>query len=93
MRLRPRSVRYVQKSGRPTVDLRYSFSELAASYQTAEYDLWSCHTLVGYGSSIFDVVRQAGHDPFELDGMIVAGRTPTMACPIWCAGSALGPEA
>ena len=72
-KLRPRSVRYVQESGRPTVDLRYSFSELAASYQTAEYDLWSCHSLVGYGSSIFDVVRQAGHDPFELDGMIRGG--------------------
>ena len=72
-KLRPRSVRYVQKSGQPTVDLTYSFSELAASYQTAEYDLWSCHTLVGYGSSIFDVVRQAGHDPFELDGTIRGG--------------------
>ena len=72
-KLRPRSVRYVQESGHATVDLRYSFSELAASYQTAEYDLWSCHTLVGYGSSIFDVVRQAGHDPFELDGMIRGG--------------------
>ena len=72
-KVRPRSVRYVQKSGQPTVDLRYSFSELAASYQTAEYDLWSSHTLVAYGSSIFDVVRQAGHDPFELDGMIRGG--------------------
>ena len=75
-KLRPRSVRYVQKSGQPTVDLRYSFSELAASYQTAEYDLWSCHTLVGYGCSIFDVVRHAGHDPFELDGMIRGGPNP-----------------
>ena len=73
-KLRPRSVSYVQKSGQPTVDLRYSFSELAASYQTAEYDLWSCHTLVGYGASIFDVVREAGHDPFEFDGMIRGGR-------------------
>ena len=73
VRLRPRSVRYAQKSGQPTVDLRYSFSELAASYQTAEYDLWSCHTLAGYGSSIFDVVRKTGHDPFELDGMIRGG--------------------
>ncbi|MDE0357241.1 MAG: hypothetical protein OXN92_05810 [Gammaproteobacteria bacterium] len=72
-KLRPRSVRYLQRSGQPTVDLRYSFSELAASYQTAEYDLWSSHTLVGYGSSIFDVVSHAGHDPFELDGMIRGG--------------------
>ena len=72
-KLRPRSVRYVDESGQPTVDLRYSFSELATSYQTAEYDLWSCHTLVGYGSSIFEVARQAGLDPFELDGMIRGG--------------------
>ena len=69
-KLRPRSVTYAPKSAQPPFDLRYSFSELAASYQAAEYDLWSSHTLVGYGSSIFDVVRQAGHDPFELDGMI-----------------------
>ena len=45
-KLRPRAVRYVPKSGGPPVDLRYSFSELAASYQIAEYDLWSGHTLV-----------------------------------------------
>ena len=74
VKLRPRSVRYVDESGQPTVDLRYSFSELAASYQTAEYDAWSCHSLVGYGSSIFNAVRQGGHDPFELDGMIRGGR-------------------
>ena len=73
VKLRPRSVRYVEESGQPAVDLRYRFSELAASYQTAEYDLWSCHTLVGLGFSIFDAVRQGGHDPFELDGMIRGG--------------------
>ena len=72
--LRPRAVRYVDESGQPTVDLRYSFSELVASHQTAEYDLWSCHSLVGFGSSIFDAVRQGGHDPFELNGMIRSGR-------------------
>lgn len=72
-KLRPRAVRYVPKSGQPPVDLRYSFSELAASYQVAEYDLWSGHTLVGYGATVFEVVRQAGHDPFELDGMIRGG--------------------
>ena len=72
-KLRPRFVRYVDESGQPTVDLRYSFSELAASYQTAEYDLWSCHSLVGFGSSIFDAVKRGGHDPFELDGMIRGG--------------------
>ncbi len=72
-KLRPRFVRYVPKSDRPPLDLRYSFSELAASYQAAEYDLWSGHTLVGYGSSIFDVVMKAGHDPFELDGIIRSG--------------------
>ena len=73
VRLRPRYVRYAGQSDQPATDFRYSFSELAASYQTAEYDLWSCHTLVGYGPSISNVVRQAGHDPFELDGMIRGG--------------------
>ena len=73
MKLRPRYVRYVGQSGQPATDIRYSFNELAGSYRTAAYDLWSCHSLVGYGSSIFDVVRQAGHDPFELDGMIRGG--------------------
>lgn len=72
-KLRPRFVRYVDASGQPTVDLRYSFSELAASYQTAEYDAWSCHSLAGIGASISDAVRQGGHDPFELDGMIRGG--------------------
>ena len=73
MRLRPRYVGYVGQSGQAATDIRYSFNELAGSYRAAEYDLWSCHSLVGYGPSVFDVVRQAGHDPFELDGMIRGG--------------------
>ena len=73
MKLRPRYVRYVGQSGQSETDISYSFNELAGSYRTAAYDLWSCHSLVGYGSSIFDVVKQAGHDPFELDGMIRGG--------------------
>ncbi len=73
MKLRPQSVRYVDEPRQPATDIRYSFNELAGSYRTAEYDLWSCHSLVGFGSSIFDVVKQGGHDPFELDGMIRGG--------------------
>ena len=73
MKLRPRYVRYVGQSGQPATEIRYSFNELAASYQIAEYDLWSCHSLVSYGSTIWDVVRQAGHDPLELDSMIRGG--------------------
>ena len=73
MKLRPRYVRYVGQSGQSETDIGYSFNELGGSYRTAAYDLWSCHSLVGYGSKIFDVVRQAGHDPFELDGMIRSG--------------------
>ena len=73
MKLRPRYVGYVGKSGQPATYIRYSFKELAGAYRTAEYDLWSCHSLVGYGAEIFDVVRQAGYDPFELDGMIRGG--------------------
>ena len=73
MKLRPRYVKYVGQSGQPETDIGYSFKELDGSYRTAVYDLWSCHSLVGYGSSVFDVVKQAGHDPFELDGMIRGG--------------------
>ena len=72
-KLRPRSVRYMTRSSQPATDMRYSFNELFASYQSAEYDLWSCHALVGYGSSIWDVLAQAGHDPLELDSMIRSG--------------------
>ena len=73
MRLRPRYVGYVGRRGRAATDIRYSFNELDGTYRTAKYDLWSCHSLVGYGTSIFKVVRKAGHDPFELDGMIRGG--------------------
>jgi len=73
LKLRPRYVRYVDKSGQPATDVRYAFNELAGSHRTAAYDLWSCHSLVGHGPEIFDVVKQAGHDPFELDGMIRGG--------------------
>ena len=74
-KLRPRSVRYISQSGEPGTEMRCSFNEWTASY-SADYDLWSCHSLVGYGSSIWDVVRQAGHDPLELDGMIRGGPNP-----------------
>ncbi len=73
MKLRPRHVRYVGKSGQPATDVRYNFNELAGPYRTAQYDLWSGHSLVGHGSPIFDVVKNAGCDPFELDGMIRGG--------------------
>ena len=73
MKLRPRYVRYVDQSDQTATNVGYAFNELAGSYRTAEYDRWSCHSLVGYGPSIFDVARQAGHDPFELDGMIRGG--------------------
>ena len=74
-KLRPRSVRYISRSDQPGTEMRCSFNEWTASY-SAEYDLWSCHSLVGYGSSIWDVVTEAGHDPLELDGMIRGGPNP-----------------
>ena len=73
MRLRPRYVGYAGQSGQAATDFSYSFMELSASHLTGEYDLWSRHSLVAYGPSIFDVVEQAGHDPRELDGMIRGG--------------------
>ena len=73
MKLRPRSVRYFSKPGQTATDLRYSFNEMPASYQSREYDLWSCHALSGHGSLIWEVVTQAGHDPVELNGMVRGG--------------------
>ena len=73
VKLRPRSIGYVARSSEPAADLRYSFDELGTSHGGAAYDPWSCHALVGYGSTIWDVVRQAGHDPLELDSMIRGG--------------------
>ncbi|MXX69641.1 MAG: hypothetical protein F4Y74_11855 [Gemmatimonadales bacterium] len=72
-KLGPSSVQYVDGSGQPAMKMRYVFSELAASYRRAEYDLWSCHALVGYGSSMWDVVKQAIPDPLELDNIIRSG--------------------
>lgn len=75
VKLRPRSVRYFSRSDEPGTEMRCTFSEWTASY-AAEYDLWSCHSLVGYGSSLWDLVRQGGHDPLELDGMVRGGPNP-----------------
>ncbi len=72
-KLRSQTVRYLGKSDQPATAMRYGFSELAAPYHDAEYDRWSCHALVHYGSSMWDVVRKAGHAPGELDGMIRGG--------------------
>lgn len=71
-KLRPRSVSYGQPD-QPGIDLRYGFNENPQSHRRREYDHWSSHALVGYGVSIWDAVRQAGHDPLELDGMIRHG--------------------
>ena len=57
------------------MEMRCQFNDWTAPY-SAEYDLWSGHSLVGYGSSIWEVVTQAGHDPLELDGMIRGGPNP-----------------
>ena len=71
--LGPSSVQYIDGSGQPAMEMRYVFSELAAPYRRAEYDLWSCHALVGLGSSMWDVVRQAIPDPLALDNIIRSG--------------------
>ena len=72
MKLRPRFVRYTSRSDQLGMDMRCHFNEWAASH-SGDHDRWSGHLLVGYGSSIWDVVRQTGHDPLELDGMIRGG--------------------
>ena len=72
-KLRRSSVPYVGGSGQPKMEVRYAFSEFSASYRSAEYDAWSCHALLGHGSSIWEIVRQAGLDPLALDCMIRSG--------------------
>ncbi len=67
------SVQYVGGSRQPELDARYAFSELSGSYRSAEYDSWSCHVLLGHGAPIWEVMRQAGHGPLELDCMIRSG--------------------
>jgi len=62
MKLGPCSVGFIDRSGQLGTEMRCSFNMWTASF-VAAYDLWSCHSLVGYGSSIRDVVREAGHDP------------------------------
>lgn len=76
MKLRPRSVGYIDPSSQSTPAMEYVFSELAASYRRGEYDLWTCHALVGQGSSMWEVVKQAGHNPVEIDSMIRGGLNP-----------------
>ena len=73
VKLRPRSVGYMGGSNQFAPAMKYVFSELAASYRRVEYDLWACHALVGQGSSTWEVVKQAGHDPVEIDSMIRGG--------------------
>ena len=48
LRLGPCSVGYGSSSGQPGTEMSCSFNEWTASF-VAAYDLWSCHSLVGYG--------------------------------------------
>lgn len=67
------SVQYIAGSDSPEMEMRCVFSDLAASYRSAEYDAWSCHALVGHGSSIWQFVGQALPDPLDLDNVIRSG--------------------
>ena len=67
------SVEYAGGSDQPAMDVRYVFSDLSASYRTAGYDPWSCHALVGHGSSMWQAVRQAVANPLDLDNLIRSG--------------------
>ena len=67
------SVQYTDGSGQPTLRMRCVFSDLAASYRSAEYDPWSCHALVGHGSSMWEVVMKAVPNPLDLDNLIRSG--------------------
>ena len=73
VKLRPRSVGYIDPSSQSVPAMEYVFSELAASNRRIKYDLWTCHALVGHGSSMWEIVKQAGHNPVEIDSMIRGG--------------------
>lgn len=66
-------VTYRGRSNDAPRDIQYAVRELAAPYRSTEHDSWSCHALLGHGSSMWDLVRAAGRDPFELEGMIRSG--------------------
>ena len=67
------SVQYVGGSLQPGLEVKYAYSELSGSYRSAEYDSWSSHALLGHGAPVWEVLRQAGHGPLELDCMIRSG--------------------
>ena len=67
------SVQYINGSDSRAMEMRCVFSDLAASHRSAEYDPWSCHALVGHGSSIWQFVGQAVPDPLDLDNVIRSG--------------------
>ena len=67
------SVQYIAGPDSSAMEMRYVFSDLAGSYGSAEYDLWSCHALVGNGSSIWQFVGQALPNPLDLDHVIRSG--------------------
>ncbi len=71
--LKSGSVRYRGRSNDAPRNIQCVFGEAAAPYRSAEHDSWSCHALLVHGSSMWGLVREAGHDPFELDDMIRGG--------------------
>jgi len=73
LRSGPQHVRYHGGSGQPEHELEYRFNDLSAAYSAAEYHAWSGHALIGHGDSMWDIVREAGLDPTNLDNCIRAG--------------------
>ena len=71
--LKSGSVRYRGRSNDAPRNIQYVFGERAAPYRSAEHDSWTCHALLVHESSMWGLVREAGHDPFELDDMIRGG--------------------
>ncbi len=76
IKVRPRSLFVIDGEAKSRHDVNYYFNDLASPYQPARYTLWSGHSLVAYGPTIWDLVRRSGLDPLELDNIVRAGPNP-----------------
>lgn len=72
---RPRAVAYRSNSDDSAPILDYRFQELSGAYPTLDHE-WSCHALISYYSSMWDLIREAGIDPLDIDNLLRAGANP-----------------
>ena len=72
-KLRPQPVRYIGRSSQPATTSDTLSVSWPARIRVPSTMPGAVTALVDHGSSMWDVVRHAGHDPWELDSMIRSG--------------------